>query len=201
MKFTKIPEDTFKTIQLNAGILCESFDPKTGEVSGLVGATTGGCNFSTNPTYSDFGDDIDNCPKQTKELKKLDSLEPTMSGNFVTATAESIASVAGHADVDPEDPTHIIMRKDILDKDFKELWWVGDYSNENEEADGGFIAIHMMNVLNTNGFQMQSTDRGKGQFAFNYASHFSIAEQTKVPFELYIKAGGASVREEESELL
>lgn len=190
MKFTKIPEDTFKQIQLNAGVLCETFDPKTGEVTGLVGATTGGVSFATNPSYTDFGEDIDNCPKQTKELKKLDSMTPNMSGNFVTATAASIASVAGAADVDPDDPTHIIPRVDILDKDFKDLWWVGDYSDENSEENGGFIAIHMMNVLNTDGFQITSTDKGKGQFAFNYAAHFSIKNQTKVPFELYVKAGG-----------
>ena len=35
-----------------------------------------------------YGDDIDNCPKNTKELKKLDSWEAKMSGTFVTVTAE-----------------------------------------------------------------------------------------------------------------
>ena len=39
MKFTKIPADTFKQIQLNAGILVESFDPATQTIDGIIAAT------------------------------------------------------------------------------------------------------------------------------------------------------------------
>ena len=75
MKFNKIPENTFKELQLNAGMILKSFDPKTATVdlSNIVGATTGGVNFTATPTFSDYGEDIDNCPKNMKELKKLDA--------------------------------------------------------------------------------------------------------------------------------
>ena len=75
MKYTKIPETTFQNIQLNAGVLLSSFTPSSATVSGeaIIGATTGGINFTATPTYIDFGEDIDNCPKNMKELKKLDS--------------------------------------------------------------------------------------------------------------------------------
>lgn len=64
MKFTRIPENTFKQLQLNAGIIASDFDPATGEVAeeDLIGATTGGTNFVAEPEYSDYGEDIDNCP-------------------------------------------------------------------------------------------------------------------------------------------
>lgn len=191
MKFTQIPAETFKQIQLNAGILVDTFTPSSGEIGELIGATTGGFKFDANPTYSDYGEDIDNCPKNMKELKKLESWEAVMAGNFITVTAESGASLVGAADVDSEDATHIVPRNDVLEKDFKEMWWVGDYSDLNGDKNGGFVAIHLMNALNTDGFHIQSTDKGKGQFSFNYTAHYSMAEQNKVPFEIYIKAGTA----------
>lgn len=45
MKFTKIPEETFKNIQLNAGVLAKSFTPAGGEITDILGATSGGVEF------------------------------------------------------------------------------------------------------------------------------------------------------------
>ena len=188
MKYTRIPEDTFKQIQMNAGVIVENFNPATGEASGLVGATTGGIQFSAAPTYTDFGDDIDNCPKNMKELKKLESYEITMSGTFVTVTAASAKMLAGAADVDSNNAAHIVPRNDLSQSDFKTLWWVGDYSDKNSGATAGFCAIKMENVLSTGGFQIQSTDKAKGQFAFTFTAHYSMDNQDKVPFEIYVKA-------------
>lgn len=191
MKFNKIPEETFKQIQLGAGMLLSSFDPASAEVSlaNIVGATSGGVNFSAVPTFSDFGEDIDNCPKNMKELKELTTWEVKMSGSFVTATPASIASTLGAADIDG---TKITPRSDLKATDFKDLWWVGDYSDENGEEKGGFVAIHMMNALSTGGFQIQSTDKAKGKFNFEYTAHYSMDAQTTVPFEVYVKAGEAA---------
>lgn len=193
MKFTKIPQDTFKNIQLNAGILLSNFDPKTASVEdgGILGATSGGVSFNATPSYKDMGEDIDNCPKNTKELKKLESMDIKMSGTFATVTAKTAQMLTAHADIDASDASHIVPRTDIKDEDFTDLWWVGDYSDENGEKNGGFCAIHMMNSLSTGGFKIQSGDKEKGKFAFEFTAHFSIADQTKVPFEMYVKAGTA----------
>lgn len=187
MKFTKIPETTFKNIQLNAGILVKAFSPDTQEISGLLGATTGGINFTATPTFEDFGDDIDNCPKNTMELKKLTEWDVSLSGTFVTMTADTAHLLAGAADVDPLDSTKIIPRKDVLLTDFTDIWWIGDYSDVNTGDNAGFCAVHMLNALNTGGFQIQSTDKGKGNFAFTFTGHVSMDAQDVVPFELYIK--------------
>ena len=195
-KFTKIPEDTFKNLQLNAGILADSFTPATGVVGNLIGATTGGVNFKATPTYTDFGDDVDNAPKNVKEMKTLESIEATMSGTFISLTSNLAKMLVGAADsalVSGTDVVKIIPRSDLANTDFKDLWWIGDYSDVNTGEYAGFIAIHLINALNTDGFQIQSADKAKGQFAFNFMGHYSMAAQEVVPFEIYMLGGGATI--------
>ena len=187
MKFTQIPSDTFKKLQLNAGILLDTFTPSTGTIGKIVGATSGGVNFTATPTYSDYGDDIDNCPKNTKELKRLESWEAKMSGSFITVSAELAKTLTALADIDADDATHVIPRNEIENADFKDLWWVGDYSDSNTGDAAGFCAIHLMNALSTGGFQIQSSDDAKGTFSFEFTGHYSIDAQDTVPFEIYIK--------------
>lgn len=189
MKYTQIPSTAFQNIQLNAGILVDGFTPATGVIGNLLGATSGGVNFSDSVEYKDFGEDIDNCPKNMLELKKLDNHEVKMSGTFVTINATTAKWLAGSADVDDLDATHIIPRNDILASDFKDIWWIGDYSDVNTGDNAGFVAIHMRNALNTGGFQIQSTDKEKGKFAFEFTGHYSMAAQDTVPYEIYIQAG------------
>lgn len=190
MKYTKIPETTFQNLQLNAGVLLSSFNPTSATVANesIIGATTGGVNFTATPTYSDKGEDIDNCPKNMKELKNLDYWDINMSGTYVTVDANNVKSLVGAADVSGN---KITPRNDLKLTDFTDVWWVGDYSDQNGETNGGFVAIHMINALSTGGFAIQSSDNGKGNFAFTYTAHYSISAQDTVPFEVYVKAGTA----------
>jgi hypothetical protein len=189
--------DTFKKLQLNAGILVTEFDPATGELiaSNIVGATSGGVSFEATPSFSDFGEDIDNCPKNTKELKKLDSWEAKMSGSFVTMDTKAAVSVIGTAAVASGDSTKVVPRNSVDAEDFKDIWWVGDYSDINEDGTSagkaGFIAIKLINALSTGGFKIQSGDKAKGTFGFEYTGHYSLKNIDIVPFEIYIKAGSA----------
>lgn len=193
MKFTRIPADTFKMLQLNAGVLMTTFTPATGKIDdkAQIGATSGGITFTATPTYSDFGEDIDNCPKNTKELKRLDEWEVTMSGTFVAADTAIAKLLVGAADIDKQDTTKVTPRNDLADADFSDIWFVGDYSDQNGDANGGFIAIKLINALSTGGFQLQTSDKSKGQFSFTFTGHYSINAQGTVPFEVYIKAGTA----------
>ena len=190
MKYTKIPETTFQNLQLNAGVLLSAFNPESATVANesIIGATTGGVNFTATPTFSDQGEDIDNCPKNMKELKKLDAWEISMSGTYVTVDANAVKALVGAADVSGN---KITPRNDLELTDFTDIWWVGDYSDKNGETNGGFVAIHMMNALSTGGFAIQSSDNGKGNFAFTYTAHYSMDAQDTVPFEVYVKAGTA----------
>ena len=196
-KFTQIPTDTFKKLQLGAGLLTTDFDTATGELtaSNIVGATSGGVSFEATPSFSDFGEDIDNCPKNTKELKKLDGWDAKMSGSFVTMDTKAAVSVIGTAAVASDDPTKVVPRNSVDANDFKDIWWVGDYSDINEDGTSagkaGFIAIKLISALSTGGFKIQSGDKAKGTFEFEYTGHYSLENIDIVPFEIYIKAGSA----------
>lgn len=190
-KFTQVPTDTFEHLQLNAGILLDGFTPATGTIGNILGATTGGIQFSTNPDFTDFGEDIDNVPNNMLELKHLNQYDAQMSGTFLTCTPALAKKLVGAANIDSTDTTKVVPRAELLSTDFDDVWWVGDYSDVNTGANAGFIAIHLMNALNTAGFQIQSTKNEKGQFAFEFHGHYSIEAQETVPFEIYVKAGAS----------
>ena len=195
MKYTKIPTDTFKNLQLNAGVLLESFDVSTQTLAAdsIIGATSGGVSFTAVPSSIDFGEDIDNCPKGTKEMMHLDSWEAKMSGTFASVSKSLAKTLVGAADMSG---SKITPRNDFSAADFSDIWWVGDYSEINEDGTStgkaGFIAIHLFNSLSTGGFSIQSNDKGKGQFEFEFTGHYSMEDQDKVPFDLYVQEGTAA---------
>lgn len=187
--FSKIPANTFQRLGINAGMLLSEFNPTTGSYddANLIGATTGGVSFTASPEYTDFGEDIDNCPKNTKELKRINDWTVTLSGTFITMDATLAERLAAAAD----NTTGHIVPRDVLDitKDFRSVWLVGDYSDVNTGTNAGFIAVHVMDALSTGGFQIQTADKEKMQFSFEFTGHYSIDAQDTVPFEIYVKIG------------
>lgn len=179
-KFTAIPENTFQSLQMDAGIILTAFDPEnpTFDDADLVTATTGGITVSCTPTYSDFGEDVDNCPNNTKELKHLDGWECSFSTTALGTSVELIRFSLGAADVTVESGK-IVPRRDLSQEDFADLWWVGD------KADGGLVAVKLINALSTAGFSLQTTKNGKGQISLELTGHVSIYEQDTMPMEFY----------------
>ena len=176
MQFSQVPADTFSTIQMNAGILVDEFTPNTGIIGNILGATTGGLTFNANPTYEDFGADVDNVPANTKQ-----------SGNFVTMSAALAAKLGGlgTSSSGKFTPAHGFVTEVVDD-----VWIIGDYSDKNTgAANAGYVAIHIIDALNTAGFQWSTTKDGKGQFAFDFHGHYDITSPDTVPFEIYVKAG------------
>lgn len=193
MRFTKIPTDTFKSLVINAGVILKEFDPAnpTSDYdANIVGATSGGVNITAVPSFTDYGEDIDNCPKNMLELKKIDAWEIKMSGSFITLDADMTALLLAAAD-STASSNKVTPRTDLAASDFNDLWFVGDYSDKNGATKGGFAAIKVLNALSTGGFSLQSTDKGKAKIAFEFTGHVSINAQDVVPFEVYIKAGEA----------
>lgn len=180
LTYTQVPTNLFETIQLNAGVLCETFNPESGEFTHIFGATTGGCNFTDTVSYKDFGEGVDNLPANTMELKRIESREVKISGTYVSADKETVAMLIGAADVSGN---KITPRDELKVSDFKTIWWVGDYG----DTDGGFMAIRLDNALSTGGFSSQSTDKDKNEFAFEFTAHYSIDDTSKVPYEVFIK--------------
>ena len=181
-KFTVIPQSTFEELQMDAGVILTSFDPSTPDApedTDIVCATTGGIQISCVPTYSDMGEDVDNCPVNMMELKHLDSWECTMSFTALGTSPEAIKLALGAADIGSPDTTKVTPRRDLLQTDFQDIWWVGD------RADGGMVAVCLKNALSTGGFTLQTTKNGKGQVSVELTGHVSIDAQDTMPMEFY----------------
>ena len=192
MKYTKIPSTTFQKLVLNAGVIAKDFDTTTGSLvdTDILGATTGGCTFAATPEFVDFGEDIDNCQKNMMELKNLDNWDVSLSGTLLTADTSVIEFLIGAADTSGNKVTP---RRTVHLSDFDDLWLIADYSDvhddEGQTTKAGYIAIKILNALNTGGFQLVTQDKGKGQFAFTFTGHVSMSAQDTVPFEVYIVPG------------
>lgn len=180
-RFTVIPENTFNALQLDAGVLLKNFNPANPAVldSDIICATTGGINPVCKPTFSDFGEDVDNVPNNMKEFKHLDGWECSISTTSLGTSPELIKMAIGCADIDGTDTSKIIPRRDLRQTDFRDIWWVGD------RADGGFVAIQLKNALSTEGFSLQTSKNGKGQIALTITGHVSINAQSEIPMVFY----------------
>lgn len=191
-KFTRIPSDTFEQIQTDAGILLSKFDPSNPAVedSDIICPTTGGITAAAVPTFSDAGEDVDNCPANLLELKHLDSWDCTLGFTSLGTSAKSIRLALGAADIDTDDPTHIIPRMNLKTEDAVDVWWVGD------RADGGMVAVCLKKALSTSGFSLKTTKNGKGQVAVTLTGHVTVATQTEVPMEFWSASEEDMVDEE-----
>lgn len=183
-RFTKIPRDTFDALQTDAGVLLKKFNPANPvfDLDDIVCATTGGINPTCTPTYSDMFEDVDNAPNNTMEGKHLDGFDCAIATTGLGTSPELIRLALGAADVSG---TKVTPRAKILLTDYTDLWWVGD------KANGGFVAIRLMNALSTGGFSLQTTKNGKGTVALTITGHTSIEAQDVVPMEFYSIDGDA----------
>lgn len=193
--FSKIPADTFKNLVTNAGMVLKDFDPASPEIDeeDILGPTQGGNQSSLQYSYIDYGEDIDNCPKNTKELKRTDDVTATASGAFVALNEAAVEWLMAHCDKTTSGGvTKFTPRTEIdIEKDFHDLWIVGDYSDKNTGAGAGFLAIHLKNAFSTGGFQLQTTDKNKATFSYEFTGHFSLDAQDEVPYEVYMKQGAS----------
>lgn len=181
-KFTKIPQDTFEGLQLDAGVLLRNFDPASDEAPAdedIICATTGGITISCVPEFSDMGEDVDNAPVNVKELMKLDSWTCTISFTALSTSIPFLKMALGVADADADKVTP---RRDLKQTDFANIWWAGD------RADGGWVAVKLMNALSTGGISLQTSKSGKGQTSVTLTGHVSIDAQDVVPMEFYSSA-------------
>ena len=153
--FTKIPKDTFDGMQLDAGVILNTFDPA-----------------------DPLGEDVDNCPVNMMELKHLDGWECSIGFTSLGTSLEAIQLALGAADVTAASGK-IIPRRDLEQTDFTDLWWVGD------KANGGLVAVKLLNALSTDGFSLQTTKSGKGQISVTLTGHVSIDNQEVMPMEFY----------------
>ena len=182
-RYTVIPSNTFDALQIDAGVLLKRFDPANPAKPAdedIICATTGGINPSCVPSYSDYGEDVDNVPANMLELKHLDSWDCKITTTGLGTSPELIKMALGAADIPGTNAAKIVPRRDLDVADFaSSIWWVGD------KANGGLVAIELKNALSTGGFSLQTTKNGKGQVALEFTGHVSIDDQNTVPMVFY----------------
>ena len=185
-RYTVIPQNAFEGLQVDAGVLLKNFDidaATAGEVgftdADIICATTGGINPTCVPTYSDYAEDVDNAPVNLKEFKHLDGWECKIATTSLGNSPELIKLSLGAADIDVTNTGKIVPRRSLEQTDFTDIWWVGD------RADGGFVAIQLLNALSSGGFSLQTTKNGKGTVALEITGHVSIEAQDVVPMVFY----------------
>ena len=181
-KFTKIPLDTYEGLQLDAGVILRTFnvaEPAASIEGDIICATTGGIEIKAVPNYSDMGEDVDNCPNNMKELKKLDYWDCSMTFTGIGVSPEFIKLSLGAADIEAGNTGKVTPRADLKQTDFQDIWWVGD------RADGGMVAVKLINALSTEGFALKTEKNSKGQIETTLTGHVSISAQDVVPIEIY----------------
>ena len=186
MRFNKVNPDIIDQLQIEAGVLLSSFDPaSTAAINDddIICATSGGIKADCVPTFTDFGEDIDNVPNNTMELKRIDGYDCTFAFTALNVTPNIIKTALGAADIDSVNNTKVTPRTELETTDFSNVWWVGD------RTDGGMIAIKLLNALSTGGLSLQTTKKGKGQLSVTLTGHISIEHTDIVPMEFYVAAG------------
>lgn len=184
-RFTQVKLGAFKEIQVEAGVVVKAFDPSNPVLdrSNILFTTSGGITITAKPTYTDYFEDVDNVPNNTKEGKQIDDWECSLGMTVLDTSAESIRLELGAADIDANDTNRITPRRELKLTDFEDLWWVGD------RADGGLVAVQVLNALSTDGFSLKTTKKGKGTTGVTLTGHYSIDAVDTVPMNFYVIEG------------
>ena len=188
-KFTKISAKAFESMQINAGIVLNTFDP-TGATeikdADIICATSGGVTAECKPNITDLGDDVDNCQKNTAELMQIEDYDCTLAFTALNVTTDVIKLALGAADVSDKKVTpRMTLNPTASTGDFKDIWWVGD------TIDGGFVAVKLMNALSTGGLSLKTTDKGKGNLSVTLTGCPRLGSDT-VPMEWYYSPKAAA---------
>ncbi len=182
INFNKVKATAFDELITGAGVLLSSFDISSPAISdaNIISATTGGLNVSAVPAYSDWGEDVDNCPNNTKEMVHTDGWNCSISTTVLGFTEATIKLALGAY---TQTATGAAIKPTTVDSThFSDLWWVGN------KGDDGIVAIKLIDALSTGGFALQTTKNGKGQLSITLTGHVSINSPENYPMEFYVAA-------------
>ena len=124
---TKLSEDAASKMQVNAGLLLNTFDIKNPIEpldSHIICETTGDYSISCVPTTEDFFGDVNNAPNNTKEGKRITGWDCSLGVTALSVTEEMLKLSLGASDVN--DDGGITPREQYTAEDFKSVYWIGD---------------------------------------------------------------------------
>lgn len=197
-KATRISADAAEKMQINAGLLLNTFDianPSEPDDTAIVCETTGDFSITCVPNTEDLFADVNNAVVNTKEGKRITGWTCGLSVTALSVTEETLKLSLGAADVGTDKGVH--PRQDYELEDFVSLYWIGDMI----DPDKLFVVV-MDNTVSTGGLSITTTNNGKGRLGLTLTPHASLENQEKVPMGFYILekidgAAAASVASEE----
>lgn len=185
-QWSQVTKESLDLVQIQAGMVLTSFNtttPAAPTADSVLCATTGGIQADCIPTFEDFGEDIDNCPNNTKEMKRITGWDCTLSFTALNMSGEMFKTALGAAIETAETTTHpesVEPRAQVAVQDFSDLWFV------SERTDDKIIAIQLKNALSTGGFSYKTQKNGKGQLSVTFTGHVSMNAQDVVPMAFYV---------------
>lgn len=188
-KFSKISQEAFKSMQINAGVVLNKFDPSGAteiQDADIICATSGGITATCKANFTDLGADVDNAQKNTAELMQIEDYDCTLAFTALNVTTDVIKLALGAADVSDKKVTpRMTLNPTANTGDFKDIWLVGD------TIDDGYVAVRLMNALSTGGLTLKTTDRGKGNIAVTLTGCPRLGSDV-VPMEFYYSPKAAA---------
>ena len=173
--------EAFKSIPKGSGNILSDFSLETPKIdkTNVVHATQGGVQITYQNTIDDTLADIDNAPTNTKQGAEVSGTTATISYTTPNADPKTIQMAVGTADIDPDDPTHVVARLKTVLTDFKPLWWVGPMTG------GGFLVVKILNALSTGGLNLQTAHRGGGSMQITLTAFSDLENPDQAPMEFY----------------
>lgn len=192
---TPLRKETYKNLQLNAGVTLVNFDMSSyddaealkaaitaaiQDESKLLGATRGGGTCTITRDIRQV--EADGTRGRFKGSEIVDSGDCYLSETLIEITPAHLKYVLGNADVDTTDPNHTVMtiRTAFDDNDYiSSLVWIGDTSE-------GFMAIELLNALNTADFTFTFADKNEGTANAEFHAHTDdVSDNDALPVKLH----------------
>lgn len=176
-----ISADAFKKLQFQAGAVLKTFDPTEAtpiKAEDMAFLTSGGISIICKPNTADLGEDLDEVPENTYQLKHITSWNCGLSVTCMTVSADTIKLSLGAADVETN---KITVREDYKDEDFQNIWWHGNLIG------GGYAAVKLMKAASDGGLELKTAKDGKGNITLSLKGHYDMKDPSNVPMEFYVK--------------
>lgn len=181
---TKLSVDAANKMQINAGLLLKKFDvsnPVEPQLEDIVCDTTGDFSISCTPETTDFFEDVNNAPTNTKEGKRITGWNCELGVTALSISEDMLKLALGAHEEAGGGAAGIRPRSTYEMSDFQSLYWVGDMIDNDK-----LFVVVMDDTVSTGGLSFTSTNKGKGQLALTLTPHASAADPEHVPMAFYI---------------
>lgn len=181
-------ENTAKHLIIDAGAVYVNFDIKTDTLetakAKLIGATSGGNEFSAIPTFREIK--VDGVKGKVKGLRPLETWEVHLKTNLLEFNDSTFkyalaGAVTGTETINEKEYASIQGKNCVLESDFLDnITLVGNISGSQEP-----VIIQVFNALNNEGLTINMADSEDIVAEIDFEGHYSADKLDNPPFIIY----------------